>query len=414
MANPNILLNGLRPAQGVQSAMLGAQQGNQIAQMPMRNRLLEAQTQGAELSNQAAEQQMTRQQAEFMLKDAAIDAMKIKELAQTDPMRAQVAIAQRIKKIQDRGGDPSDTLGVRQALIDGNMAVFNAELDAVINGAQQTGLLNNGSNIPTAIQDRNDLISRLPKDAQGNLLPVEQMNAEQKAIAVEAGLIPRAGVVTGTQREATDPALGEQVTSYVSGQAGAKSGASEQAKSDVQLEMKPKIQSAIKEAETIAKERGEALSSFGRAQAAMPGLQEVVGKLKALADVATYTVGGKAFDTVSRQLGFGATEGSTARAKMESLVDNQVLPLLRDTFGAAFTAAEGDRLRNAMMNPDSAPEEKKAQLDTFLEQKMRDLEAKEAELGGNNPGGLSAGAIEDGYRFKGGNPADPSNWELAK
>lgn len=139
--NPNILLQ-TRVADAVTPLSQGLASGERMRNAPVRNQLLQAQTQGAELSNQAAEQKMTRQQAEFMLKDAAIDAIKIKELAQTDPMRAQVAIAQRIKKIQDRGGDPSDTLGLRQAFTEGNMDVFNSELDAVINGAQQAGLLN--------------------------------------------------------------------------------------------------------------------------------------------------------------------------------------------------------------------------------------------------------------------------------
>ena len=65
---------------------------------------------------------------------------------------------------------------------------------------------------------------------------------------------------------------------------------------------------------------------------------------------------------------------------MVSIVDNQVLPLLRPIFGAAFTAAEGDRLRNALLDPDSTPGSRKAQLDAFLEQMQRNIEVKRSEL----------------------------------
>lgn len=146
-------------------------------------------------------------------------------------------------------------------------------------------------------------------------------------------------------------------------------------------QFKASVAEAVEQAKAQAKSRGEAFSDYNRAQASLPGLKEVVNKLKTLSDVATYTTTGKVFDTVVKELGFGATEGATARAKMQSLVDNQILPLLRDTFGAQFTEAEGERLRQTMLDIDAAPEQKKAILDSFLEQKMRDLQTKENELG---------------------------------
>lgn len=183
------------------------------------------------------------------------------------------------------------------------------------------------------------------------------------------------------ERLAADQGLTNAVAQSQAQIAGSKAGATEQGKSDVQLAMKPKIQAAVKQAEQEAKDKGETVSALTRAKAALPGLQEVSQKLKTLADVATYTIGGKAFDEVVKQLGFGSTEGATARAKMISIVDNQVLPLLRDTFGAAFTAAEGDRLRDTFIDPDASPEQKKATLDAFIEQKVRNIETQERELG---------------------------------
>lgn len=203
----------------------------------------------------------------------------------------------------------------------------------------------------------------------------------ERAARVALGIDARAGTVTGQERIATTPGMTETVATSESIIEGAKAGSKEQAQAEVQLDMKPKIQAAVKQVEQEAKDRGETASSLARAKAAMPGLLEVSQKLKTLADLATYTMGGKAVDEIVKQLGFGSTEGANARAKMISIVDNQVLPLLRDTFGAAFTAAEGERLRNTLLDPDAAPEAKKSALDAFIDQKVRDIETKEREMG---------------------------------
>ena len=152
----NILLGGLDKPTGLDSAFRGFQMGENVKQAPLRNQLLQQQVAGNDLAMRQGEQgllmneqqmkmndqALTKDVAQFQLKDAATDAIQIKQLAQTDPMRAQVAIAQRIKKIQDRGGDASDTIALREALTSGNMALFNSELDSVIGAAEQVGLLN--------------------------------------------------------------------------------------------------------------------------------------------------------------------------------------------------------------------------------------------------------------------------------
>jgi hypothetical protein len=160
--------------------------------------------------------------------------------------------------------------------------------------------------------------------------------------------------------------------------------AKESGKLESQLAQLPDIRASIQTAEASAASRGESLSSLNRAQAALPGLKEVVNKLIGLADVATYTLAGRAFDTVAKEFGFGATEGSTARAKMESLVNNQILPLLRDTFGAQFTEKEGEQLRKTMLDINASPAQKKEILGSFFEQKMRDLDTKGREIDGGN------------------------------
>lgn len=119
----------------------------------------------------------------------------------------------------------------------------------------------------------------------------------------------------------------------------------------------------------------------------MPGLKSVVDQLAALSDTATYSQSGQAMDAVKREFGVPVGQGAIDRASYIAIVDNQVLPLLKDTFGAAFTVQEGESLRATLGNPDLSPPEKKAVLDAFIEQKYRDVEAMRRKAPGQNGGG---------------------------
>lgn len=126
----------------------------------------------------------------------------------------------------------------------------------------------------------------------------------------------------------------------------------------------------------------ETQSSFDSLNSKMPGLRQVVNELGDLAEKATYTTAGRLWDDVVRETGNLPGEGALARTKYMSMVDNQVLPLLRDIFGAAFTVQEGESLRATLGAPDKSPAEKKAVLEAFIEQKTRDLEALRSRLPG--------------------------------
>lgn len=141
------------------------------------------------------------------------------------------------------------------------------------------------------------------------------------------------------------------------------------------------IETAVKLAQKKATARGETLTSLARAEAALPGLRESVNQLKELALVATSTLGGRVFDTVVKEAGFGSTKGANARAKFIAIINNQVLPLLKPTFGAAFTEREGETLKATMGDPNVPPSQKIEQLNSFIDQKVRDIQTQQRELG---------------------------------
>ena len=142
----------------------------------------------------------------------------------------------------------------------------------------------------------------------------------------------------------------------------------------------PKIASAVKLAEKAAIEQGDVLTDLARAEAGLPGLIEATTNLKELANVATSTYGGRFFDAIAKESGWGSTKGANARAKYIAIIDNQVLPLLKQTFGAAMTEGEGLRLTNTLGDPNATAEQKMLQTEAFIEQKMRDIKRLKAQV----------------------------------
>lgn len=117
----------------------------------------------------------------------------------------------------------------------------------------------------------------------------------------------------------------------------------------------------------------------------LPGLRNVVAELSDLAKTATYTQTGQLIDNVTRELGGEMSPAAIARAQYIAMVDNQVLPLLRDTFGAAFTQKEGETLRATLGNANASPVEKQAILEAFIAQKERDVAGMQSNMPGGSP-----------------------------
>lgn len=141
--------------------------------------------------------------------------------------------------------------------------------------------------------------------------------------------------------------------------------------------------------ETLSKEQAknyaEDLNEYNNMLSKMPELQDTVNNLKFLAGKATYTTAGQIYDRIKQEQG-RPTEGSIARDEYESIIANQILPLLRDTFGAQFTEREGNALKATLGDPNKSAQSKIKVLDSFINQKTKSLESKYRKLqsyGGN-------------------------------
>ena len=169
--------------------------------------------------------------------------------------------------------------------------------------------------------------------------------------------------------------------------AGGKEEAKQEVKARIELATAPEIAKSIALAKAEGVTEADDRNRLASLDSNMQGLTDVVDNLKELGEVATFTMKGRAFDALTREFGFGVGDGADARAKFIAIVDNQILPLLKQTFGAAFTAKEGETLKKTLGDPNSSPSEKNAQLDAFIEAKRRDADNTRLKLGISAPKG---------------------------
>lgn len=130
----------------------------------------------------------------------------------------------------------------------------------------------------------------------------------------------------------------------------------------------------------IGKRQGENENLYRSMVSRMPQLENTVERLSKLGQAATYTSAGQVRDFALRELGMEVPDAATARAEYISMVDNEILPLLRDTFGAQFTQREGETLRATLGNPNVSPAEKDAVLRSFMRTKIETLGSARREL----------------------------------
>jgi hypothetical protein len=146
-------------------------------------------------------------------------------------------------------------------------------------------------------------------------------------------------------------------------------------------ESKTTLKSAESEGAAFGKETGEKKALLRSMNAKMPELESTVSNLSKLGKLATYTASGKVVNETRKQLGLPASEGAVNRAEYVAVVDNQILPLMRDTFGAQFTEREGQTLRATLGDPDKTPAEKDAILKSFIKQKVQSIQSLKREVG---------------------------------
>lgn len=371
-ANPLIALQTRTPDVGAafSNALLNLGRINQLQrsreEQPLRSRILEAQAQTREAAVPTATEQR--------LKSVVNAAVQLNTMPQDDRLAfAKNRRADLISDAQTRGvsANTEDTDLFISKMESGDFTGAQSLIDNSIQAGQQLGIIKLPSatmglaSAKTEILESGSVIQALPDGTVQVRNPSGEVVEGQDRLDVLSQ--SRQQAITTLQAESDIKA--EQA------------GKAEKLKLKAQLKLKPQLEEAVIEARASATEKGEVFTDLSRMNAALPGLKDTVNTLRELAPIATSTFGGRLFNAAVKESGFGTTKGATARAKFTAIVNNQVLPLLKPTFGAAFTVQEGETLKATLGDPNASPQEKMAQLDAFITQKIRDIETKEAQLG---------------------------------
>lgn len=284
--------------------------------------------------------------------------------------------------------------------------------------ARELQIVRSGANLPAAMQLANEYQRRVKSgDIEGANLLAQFAKTTDKGVAVDAG---------GNYVEL--PGYG----TAVGGIAAEKAGQSQQAKKEVDYRMNPVIKGAeaasqfeqqlryapqIEQAKSNAKDIAGKETELRERMAGMPQLEDTVNQLSDLGKKATYTSAGRVYDTLRTEAGLEPRESAVARTEYESLVNNQVLPLLRQTFGAQFTEREGESLKKTLGDPNKSPAEKDAVLRSFINQKKATIESMQREITAygvpNADGSTSLDQLLAGYESDpigmGGDPVNNGN-----
>lgn len=372
----DIFQNTLNQAQNRRANEQSIQQ--QAALQPFREAILAQQAEQAPIQSQLLQQQAQagQQQADVGIENRTMLAASefgntVKPVLESGNVEQALSMFQgHVEDLRAKGLPTQGAEQIIQQLQGGNIQGVSNAIDAVQQNARQRGLLG-ASQISVGQRDFETKVKLVEADP-------ELTTPAAKAAAIDLGLEAKAST-SAAERIAASPALTTAVAKSEAEIAGAKSEASEGGKLIQQRKHKPAITALVKLAEKEATERGDVLTDLSRMEAGLPGLKDAVSQLKELSALATSTFGGKVFDAAVKQTGFGSTKGSTARAKMKAIIANQTLPLLKETFGSAFTEAEGQRLEASFADPDATHEERLAQLDAFIDQKERSIRTKKAQ-----------------------------------
>ena len=298
-------------------------------------------------------------------------------------LKGKYQVGQHIKQQLANGDVEGAASFLEQAVLNGRNSGLTdtSEIDSWIQDLRS-------GRIDNVIQDIN-VTDGLYKQQQGvvasagqreyqNLLDIAQnpKSTQVEKESAEIALGTRAKSSLSAQERI---AMDEELAKKVVAQKELEATATETGKSKTQLKFAPQITRAVKLAEKAATEQGDVFTDLARMTSALPGLKESVAELRDLSQVATSTLGGKSYDFIVKQSGFGGTKGATARDKFVAIVRNQVLPLLKQTFGSAFTEKEGEALMATMGDIDASHESRMGQLDAFITQKERSIRTAQAQ-----------------------------------
>jgi hypothetical protein len=311
-----------------------------------------------------------------LTKSAAQDALRIQQLAKTgDSRQAMDIIGDRVQLLQQIGADTTSTMRLADSLMSGGFDAILPQINSTVEMGVRTGMIEPfGGEVPAAFRSL-DMQARAAGFPPGTPEYKEFMSyggfegrlGAAKTINYKDGTFvtkPRVGppeVYDRTGRLITDPDEKNRVLD-----AAIQSG----------IVYEADVAAGRQTGQTVAERQQEAIQAGIDASQRIPKLQEAMNILN--------SVGTGGMDSVV--LAFKQRLGITSadESKLIYELSKNVLSQLKPTFGAAFTAREGDLLQRIEANTGMSTEGNKALLKELIDALQLDvqrgrLEAKETQ-----------------------------------
>tara|TARA_A100000172_G_scaffold63371_1_gene42773 strand:- start:43 stop:1302 length:1260 start_codon:yes stop_codon:yes gene_type:complete len=403
MADNSSLLGGRMPMQQRRTDVptllrgLGAAATGQVPQFRQQMRAEQTQRMQNVMGGLQLEDALT--------KSAAQDALKIQQLAKTgDTRQAMDILGDRVQLLQQIGADTTSTMRLADSLMSGGFDAILPQINSTVEMGVRTGMIEPfGGQVPSTFRslqlqaEAAGLVPGTPdyqefmsyRGFEGRMGAAKTINYKDGTFVTK----PRVGppeVYDRTGTLITDPTEKQRVLD-----AAIQSG----------IVYETEVAAGRQTGQTVAERTQDAIQAGIDASQRIPKLREAMNILG--------SVGTGGMDSVV--LAFKQRLGITSadESKLIYELSKNVLSQLKPTFGAAFTAREGDLLQRIEANTGMSTEGNKALLQELIDALQLDvqrgrLEAKETQ----DTSALNAmeGYLNQQFQLEtvdlGGSPAD--------